>query len=579
MGRTRFSGPVTHPAADHAGAGLERLQARAAIATMSPETSTVTPAATSAPRGLDVSAYQSNISWSTVKADGAKFAYIKATEGVGYVSSSFASQYSGSYNVGLIRGAYHFALPDRSSGAAQADYFVGNGGRWSADGRTLPGALDIEYNPYGGECYGKSHSGMVSWIRSFINEYQARTSRWPVIYSTTDWWTTCTGNSAAFGQTDPLWIACYCGSAGTLPAGWSRYTIWQYADSGKFPGDQDVFHGTFLGLQRLATGSRSDPVALVGSAGTVRVYARETNRAAYEDALPVGGGWSGLQRLGGTWPANLAALVSSSGPIYAFAVGTGGRLYDNALHGSTWSGWKTMVSTSAVLQGKPAAVQDHHGTIRVYVRGTNGSLYETHLPPGGTWTGLWKMGGVFPYSPAAFVGSSGYVWVFEVGTNRVLYARYLPPGGSWSAWSPVTSRATGVPAVVQDGTGTLRVYLRGSDWALHALRRPPASGWSSASSLGGRFRDGPAALVSGGYVWAFEIGTGGVLYERHLVPGGSWSGWGRVTSGVAGVPAVVRDHTGTMRIYLRGSDSALDQVGRPLGQSWSAMLSLGGPLF
>ncbi|MGI8723284.1 MAG: GH25 family lysozyme [Geodermatophilaceae bacterium] len=41
---------------------------------------------------------------------------------------------AGSYNVGMIRGAYHFARPDRSSGATQANYFASNGGGWSADG-------------------------------------------------------------------------------------------------------------------------------------------------------------------------------------------------------------------------------------------------------------------------------------------------------------------------------------------------------------------------------------------------------------------------------------------------------------
>jgi len=59
------------------------------------------------------------------------------------------------------------AIPDNSTGAAQADYFVANGGGWTGDGRTLPGMLDIEYNPYGAECYGLTQSQMVSWISSF----------------------------------------------------------------------------------------------------------------------------------------------------------------------------------------------------------------------------------------------------------------------------------------------------------------------------------------------------------------------------------------------------------------------------
>jgi GH25 family lysozyme M1 (1,4-beta-N-acetylmuramidase) len=205
--------------------------------------------------GMDVSSYQGNVAWSTAYANGARFAYVKATEGTGYTNPYFTQQYNGSYNAGMIRGAYHFALPNSSGGATQADYFVAHGGGWSADGKTLPGALDIEYNPYsGGTCYGLSQSSMVSWIRAFSNEYHAKTGRYPVIYSTTDWWTSCTGNNSGFASTSPLWIARYASSAGTLPAGWGYYTFWQNADSGTFPGDQDRFNGAYSQLQAIATG-------------------------------------------------------------------------------------------------------------------------------------------------------------------------------------------------------------------------------------------------------------------------------------------------------------------------------------
>lgn len=205
--------------------------------------------------GLDVSAYQGNVDWSTAYANGARFAYIKATEGTTYTNSYFSQQYDGSYGVGMIRGAYHFAVPNDSGGAAQADFFVDNGGGWSADGQTQPGALDIEYNPYsGGTCYGLSQADMIAWIQSFSAEYQARTGRYPTIYSTTDWWTTCTGDSVAFAANSPLWLARYSSSAGTLPAGWDYYTFWQNADSGTFPGDQDQFNGAFSQLQAIAAG-------------------------------------------------------------------------------------------------------------------------------------------------------------------------------------------------------------------------------------------------------------------------------------------------------------------------------------
>jgi GH25 family lysozyme M1 (1,4-beta-N-acetylmuramidase) len=205
-------------------------------------------------RGMDVSGYQGNVDWSTAYANGARFAYVKATEGTTYTNPSFAQQYNGSYNVGMIRGAYHFAHPDSSGGATQADYFIAHGGGWSADGKTLPPALDIEYNPSGAECYGLSQASMVSWIRAFSNEVKARENKYPMIYTTFDWWNTCTGNSSAFASTNPFWIAIYRSTPPTsLPAGTSTWTIWQNADSGTFPGDQDQFNGAYSQLQALAT--------------------------------------------------------------------------------------------------------------------------------------------------------------------------------------------------------------------------------------------------------------------------------------------------------------------------------------
>ncbi|KAI0764562.1 glycoside hydrolase family 25 protein [Trametes elegans] len=207
-----------------------------------------------APKGIDISSYQGTVNFNTAKANGIAFVYIKATEGTTYTDAYFSSHYTGATNAGLIRGAYHFAHPSSSSGATQAKYFLAHGGGWSKDGITLPGALDIEYNPNGAECYGLSASAMVSWIKDFSNTYHSSTGVYPVIYTTTDWWKTCTGNSAAFASTNPLWIARYASSIGALPAGWSYTTFWQYADSGPNPGDQDEFNGSLDGLKRLALG-------------------------------------------------------------------------------------------------------------------------------------------------------------------------------------------------------------------------------------------------------------------------------------------------------------------------------------
>jgi GH25 family lysozyme M1 (1,4-beta-N-acetylmuramidase) len=225
----------------------------------------VHPAAPRAPlaagtlRGLDVSGYQGNVNWSSVAAAGASFVYVKATESTTYTNGYFSQQYNGSASAGLIHGAYHFARPNTSSGSSQADYFVNHGGGWSPDGKTLPGALDIEYQPSGDVCYGFSRTSMVNWIASFVTEYRSRTGRYPMIYSTTDWWSTCTGNYSGFAANSPLWIANYTGRATPLPAGWSSYTIWQNASSGTFPGDQDVFNGTLSDLRTFALGDYTPP--------------------------------------------------------------------------------------------------------------------------------------------------------------------------------------------------------------------------------------------------------------------------------------------------------------------------------
>ncbi|GAA3039237.1 hypothetical protein GCM10020000_16960 [Streptomyces olivoverticillatus] len=224
--------------AHHAGSGLAALTARS-----------VAPQVKTGLRGLDVSAYQGNVNWSAVRSGGASFAYVKATEGLTYKNAYFSQQYNGSAAAGLLRGAYHFARPENSGGAAQADNFVNQGGGWKKDGKTLPGALDIEYSPVHGApaCYGLGQSQMVGWIGAFVDRYHARTGRYPVIYTTTDWWSKCTGNTAAFAKKSPLWIANFNGSP--RPPSPRLVRLRDLADRGEGP-----LPGRPGRLQRLAAG-------------------------------------------------------------------------------------------------------------------------------------------------------------------------------------------------------------------------------------------------------------------------------------------------------------------------------------
>ncbi|MEU3373062.1 lysozyme [Streptomyces sp. NPDC006711] len=224
------------------------------------------------PAGHDVSSHQGDVDWASARSRGASFVYVKATESTSYRNPSFGQQYGGALRAGLLRGAYHFAVPDQSSGRAQAAFFVTNGGAWRDDGRTLPPAVDLEHNPYGKDakdaragddakgsggdaCYGLTPAAMSTWIAAFSDEVRLRTGRRPVIYTSTAWWNACTGHSRAFAGDHPLWLARYAATPGALPAGWSYWTFWQHANgSGILPGDQDLFNGTPEQLKRFAAG-------------------------------------------------------------------------------------------------------------------------------------------------------------------------------------------------------------------------------------------------------------------------------------------------------------------------------------
>lgn len=208
--------------------------------------------------GIDVSHWNAVSDWAAVKRDGVYFAIAKATEGTYYTDDTFEDSFDGACAAGLLCGAYHFAIPDDSDGATQADFFVDYGGDWSADGQTLPGTLDIEYNPYGDTCYDLSQSAMANWVMDFNDAYFDRTGRYPLVYSTANWWDTCVG-SADFGSINPLWVAHYGAASPSLPDGWSDYVFWQYSSDGTVNGvdggvDVDVYQGSLHELQAFADG-------------------------------------------------------------------------------------------------------------------------------------------------------------------------------------------------------------------------------------------------------------------------------------------------------------------------------------
>ncbi len=224
-------------------------------------------------QGRDISVNQgTDYPWGDVASAGVQYGQAQATDG-DWSSPAFDQQYKDIENAGLYKGAYHFARPGDSSGATQASFFIEHGGKWTNDGTTLPGMLDVESTPSANtaeeQCYHLSTSEMTSWIQDFTSEYKSETGRAPIIYTTNAWWNQCVGDTTAFTDS-PLMIAKW-GSktSGEVPAAWSDYDFWQHTESSAGSvADRSRFNGSKAKLEDLATNPGYTPV---GSASKQQV--------------------------------------------------------------------------------------------------------------------------------------------------------------------------------------------------------------------------------------------------------------------------------------------------------------------
>jgi len=225
----------------------------AALATLAIAVGAAAAAAASQP-GIDVSGWQhkTTLDWSKVASTGAKFTFIKATEGTSYVNPYLAGDWVGSGQVGLYHGAYDFARPVVGNAVADSQYFVKAIPNQRAAG-VLPPVLDLEATG------GLSVAQLRTWVANWLTSTESLTGRTPIIYVSPSFWVNAMGNSTAFHHY-PLWIAHYGVASPTIPGGWPTWTFWQGTSTGTVTGisgsvDMDAFNGTLAALQRLANAS------------------------------------------------------------------------------------------------------------------------------------------------------------------------------------------------------------------------------------------------------------------------------------------------------------------------------------
>jgi GH25 family lysozyme M1 (1,4-beta-N-acetylmuramidase) len=258
-------------------------------------------AAASTVQGIDVSSGNhpdgAAINWDDIATDGYKFAFIKVSEGSYYANPYYASDAAGAQAAGMLVAPYEFGIPNYSGATLQADYALDHA-NYSPDGQMLAPILDIENDPYAGSdgtpsgsiCYGLTQPQMVSWIGAFTAEVHRRTGKFPAIYTSAQWWDTCTGDSAAFGS-DPLWLVAWGSSAPTPPAAWTNWTYWQYTSTATALGISGQFDASYLSstaLELAASASQSDQTGRSASLSVRSLYGGTTALTYSATGLPAG---------------------------------------------------------------------------------------------------------------------------------------------------------------------------------------------------------------------------------------------------------------------------------------------------
>ncbi|MCS6928110.1 MAG: glycoside hydrolase family 25 protein [Saprospiraceae bacterium] len=199
--------------------------------------------------GIDVSRYQEHIDWEQVARMrvGDKrihFAFIKATEGSWIKDPYFDHNWEQSRRYGIIRGAYHYFLPDISP-IDQANHFIRTVNLQSGD---LPPVVDIE------EARGMTPAQVRKHLHTFLRLLRKHYGVRPIIYTSRDFYKNYFSNQAEF-KPYAFWVAHYYVNLLTMPDG-STWHFWQHNDQGRVNGikgavDFNVFRGDSTELRKL----------------------------------------------------------------------------------------------------------------------------------------------------------------------------------------------------------------------------------------------------------------------------------------------------------------------------------------
>ncbi len=199
--------------------------------------------------GIDVSKWQQRVDWTRVKkmkVGNVKitFAFIKATEGTWLEDPEFDKNWDNAREQGIIRGAYHYFLPNVSA-KDQAAKFIRAVKLRSGD---LPPVVDVE------ETRGMNKAQIQRYTKDFLNILEKYYKVRPILYTNRDFYKQYFADVEDF-ENYRFWIAHYHVSDFNMP-GDQDWHFWQHSDRGNVNGindrvDFNVFNGDSAALRRL----------------------------------------------------------------------------------------------------------------------------------------------------------------------------------------------------------------------------------------------------------------------------------------------------------------------------------------
>ena len=192
--------------------------------------------------GIDVSKYQGDIDWPTVKRSGMQFAYIKATEGGDHIDPKFQANWTGTKSAGIAHGAYHFVYWCRPWQEEMAAFES----TVPAEPDALPPVLDVEATPTSRTCQRQLERGkVVGEIRAMLLEMERHYGKRPIIYTTVDFYEAILHPSEL--EDYPIWVRSTKYSP-HVKYGARKWHFWQFQSDAEVPGitgkvDRNVFAG------------------------------------------------------------------------------------------------------------------------------------------------------------------------------------------------------------------------------------------------------------------------------------------------------------------------------------------------